>query len=324
MDGFLNINKPAGWTSHDVVARLRKVLGTDLKSVPSRLKIGHTGTLDPAATGVLPICLGKATKLARFLTETDKEYRAVMRLGETTDTQDATGKILSRRPIEDVTEDRIREILALFRGAIRQIPPMYSAVKVEGQRLYKAARAGREVDRAPRTIVIHRLELVRIEGPDVTLEVSCSKGTYIRTLCADIGERLGPGAHLHRLERTRSGPFRLEDAATLSEVEAAVKAGRIQERILPAGEVLKDFPSMSVTGHGARLLMHGTPIGLQAVGRLPKEFKTGQPVLVYNASGDLIALVEALAGWPETAEPGWDRRRELFKLDKLLVPVKDQ
>jgi tRNA pseudouridine55 synthase len=324
MDGFLNINKPAGWTSHDVVARLRKVLGTDLKSVPSRLKIGHTGTLDPAATGVLPICLGKATKLARFLTETDKEYRAVMRLGETTDTQDATGKILSRRPIEDVTEDRIREILALFRGAIRQIPPMYSAVKVEGQRLYKAARAGREVDRAPRTIVIHRLELVQIEGPDVTLEVSCSKGTYIRTLCADIGERLGPGAHLHRLERTRSGPFRLEDAATLSEVEAAVKAGRIQERILPAGEVLKDFPSMSVTGHGARLLMHGTPIGLQAVGRLPKEFKTGQPVLVYNASGDLIALVEALAGWPETAEPGWDRQRELFKLDKLLVPVKDQ
>jgi len=316
MDGFLNINKEAGWTSHDVVARLRSVLKLQ--------KIGHTGTLDPAATGVLPICLGKATKLARFLTETDKEYRAVMRLGETTDTQDATGKVLSRRPIGDVTEERVRDVFVLFRGAIRQVPPMYSAVKVDGQRLYKAARAGREVDRAPRTIVIHRLELLRMEGRDVTMEVACSKGTYIRTLCADIGERLGPGAHLYRLERTRSGPFRIEAAVTLSDVEAAVKAGRFQERILPAGEVLKDFPSMSVTGQGARLLMHGAPIGLQAVGRLPKEFKTGQPVLVYNASGDLIALAEALAGWPETGESGPDRQRELFKLDKLLVSVKDR
>ncbi|MBI3597599.1 MAG: tRNA pseudouridine(55) synthase TruB [Nitrospirae bacterium] len=315
MDGFLNINKPAGWTSHDVVARLRSVLKIQ--------KIGHTGTLDPAATGVLPICLGKATKLARFLTETDKEYRAVMRLGETTDTQDATGKVLSRRAVEDVTEGRVREALVAFRGAIRQVPPMYSAVKVNGQPLYKAARAGREVDRLPRTIVIHRLDLLRMEGRDVTLEVACSKGTYIRTLCADIGERLGPGAHLHRLERTRSGPFRIEDAVMLSEVEAAVREGRIRERILPAGEVLKEFPSMSVTGHGARLLMHGAPIGLQAVGRLPKEFKTGQPVLVYNASGDLIALAEALVGRPETAESGWDRKRDLFKLDKLLVPVKD-
>jgi len=315
MDGFLNINKPAGWTSHDVVARLRSVLKFQ--------KIGHTGTLDPAATGVLPICLGKATKLARFLTETDKEYRAVMRLGETTDTQDATGKILSRRPVEDLTENRVRDVLALFRGAIRQVPPMYSAVKVDGQRLYKAARAGREVDRAPRTVVVHSLELLKMDGSDVTLAVACSKGTYIRTLCADIGERLGPGAHLYRLERTRSGPFRIEDAVTLSEAEAAVNAGRIRERILPAGEVLKDLPSMSVTGQGARLLMHGAPIGLQAVGRLPKEFKTGQPVLVYNASGDLIALAEALAGLSESAESGWDRQRDLFKLDKWLVPVKD-
>jgi len=315
MDGFLNINKEAGWTSHDVVARLRSVLKFQ--------KIGHTGTLDPAATGVLPICLGKATKLARFLTETDKEYRAVMRLGETTDTQDATGKVLSRRATEDLTEDRVRDALVSFRGAIRQIPPMYSAVKVDGQPLYKAARAGREVDRLPRTVVIHRLELSRMEGRDVTLEVACSKGTYIRTLCADIGERLGPGAHLYRLERTRSGPFRIENALSLSAVEADMKTGRIQERILAAGVVLKDFPSMSVTGHGARLLMHGAPIGLQAVGRLPKEFKTGQPVLVYNASGDLIALAEALAGWPENAESGRDRRGDLFKLDKLLVPVED-
>ncbi|HTN42898.1 MAG TPA: tRNA pseudouridine(55) synthase TruB [Nitrospiria bacterium] len=315
MDGFLNVNKEAGWTSHDVVARLRSVLKIQ--------KIGHTGTLDPAATGVLPICLGKATKLARFLTETDKEYRAVMRLGETTDTQDATGKVLSRREAEGLTEGRVRDALVSFHGAIRQIPPMYSAVKVDGQPLYKAARAGREVDRPPRTVVIHRLELLKMEGVDVTMEVACSKGTYVRTLCADIGERLGPGAHLRRLERTRSGPFRIEDALTLPALEADVKAGRIRERILPAHAVLKDFPSMSVTGHGARLLMHGAPIGLKAVGRLPKEFKTGQPVLVYNASGVLIALAEALVGWSENAGTERDRKGDLFKLDKLLVPVED-
>lgn len=315
MNGFLNILKPAGWTSHDVVARLRSILKIQ--------KIGHTGTLDPAATGVLPICLGKATKLARFLTESDKEYRAVMRLGETTDTQDATGKVLSRRPVDDLTEGRVLDALGAFRGAIQQIPPMYSAVKIGGRPLYKAARAGREVDRTPRTVVIYRLDLVQMEDRDVTLEVACSKGTYIRTLCADIGERLGSGAHLHRLERTRSGPFRIKDAVTLSDLESSVQAGRVRERILPADQVLKDFPSMSVTGHGARLLMHGTPIGLQAVGRLPKEFKTGQPVLVYNDSGDLIALAEALVGWPVTPETRQDRHRDLFKLDKLLVPVND-
>ncbi|MBI3611140.1 MAG: tRNA pseudouridine(55) synthase TruB [Nitrospirae bacterium] len=313
MDGFLNINKPAGWTSHDVVARLRSLLKVK--------KVGHTGTLDPAATGVLPICLGKATKLARLLTETEKEYHAVMRLGETTDTQDATGKVLVRRAAEGLTEGRIRDVLVSFLGEIRQIPPMYSAVKVNGQPLYKAARAGREVARAPRTVVIHRLELVRIEGNDATFEVTCSKGTYVRTLCEDIGERLGVGAHLLRLERTRSGPFRIEEAMTLSEVETAAREGRIRERLLSAALVLKDFPSIRVTHHGARQLLNGAPIGLAAVGRLPKEFKTGQPVLVYNASGDLIALAEALIGGSERQA---DPKRNLFKLDKLLVSIDER
>ncbi|MBI3995095.1 MAG: tRNA pseudouridine(55) synthase TruB [Nitrospirae bacterium] len=321
MNGFLNINKPAGWTSHDVVARLRTVLGTDLKSVPSRFKVGHTGTLDPAATGVLPICLGKATKLARLLTETDKEYRAVMRLGETTDTQDATGKVLVRRVVPELTEAQILTALVPFTGKILQVPPMYSAVKINGQPLYKAARAGREVEREARTVTIRRLQLIGMEGNDITLEAVCTKGTYIRTLCADIGERLGVGAHLHRLIRTRSGPFRIEEAISLAEAETAVKDGRIREKVLSAAQVLKDFPSVSVTRQGARLLLQGTPIGLQAVGRLPKEFKTGQPVLVYNASGDLIALAEALAGRPGHPDPGPEDRRDLFKLDKVLVSV---
>jgi tRNA pseudouridine55 synthase len=315
MDGFLNINKPAGWTSHDVVARLRSLLKVK--------KVGHTGTLDPAATGVLPICLGKATKLARLLTETDKEYRAVMRLGETTDTQDATGKVLIRRAVEGLTEDRVREAMASFRGEIRQLPPMYSAVKVDGQPLYKAARAGREVERAERTVVIRRLDLIRMEGNDVTFEVTCSKGTYVRTLCEDIGERLGVGAHLNHLVRTRSGPFRIEDSMTVPEVEAAAREGRIRDRVLAAGRVLKDFPSVSVTHLGARLLLHGTPIGMQALGRLPKEFKTGQPVLVYNVAGDLIALAEALVERTEAPDSGPAGDRDLFKLDKVLVSADD-
>jgi len=315
MDGFLNINKPEGWTSHDVVARLRSLLKVK--------KVGHTGTLDPAATGVLPICLGKATKLARLLTETDKDYFADMRLGETTDTQDATGKILIRRPLEGLTEDRVREVMASFRGEIRQLPPMYSAVKVDGQPLYKSARAGREVERAERTVVIHRFDLIRMEGDIVTFEVTCSKGTYVRTLCADMGERLGVGAHLHRLVRTRSGPFRIEEAMTVPEVETAVREGRIRERVLAAGRVLKDFPSVSVTNVGARMLLHGTPIGMQALGRVPKEFKTGQPVLVYNVAGDLIALAEALVEGSGSPESDPDAGRNLFKLDKVLVSADD-
>jgi len=311
VDGFLNINKPAGWTSHDVVARLRFLLKVK--------KVGHTGTLDPAATGVLPICLGKATKLARLLTETEKEYRAVMRLGETTDTQDATGKVLVRRAVEGLTEDRVRQALVAFRGEIRQLPPMYSAVKVDGQPLYKAARAGLEVERAVRTVTIHRLDLIRMEGNDVTLEVTCSKGTYIRTLCADIGEQLGVGAHLHHLIRTRSGPFRIEDAMTLPEIETAVQEGRMRERVLSAAWILKDFPSMSVNQMGARRLLHGMPIGLQAVGRLPKEFKTGQSVLVYNAAGDLIALAEALVERPAAPDSGPAQKMDLFRVDKVLV-----
>lgn len=311
MDGFLNINKPEGWTSHDVVARLRSLLKVK--------KVGHTGTLDPAATGVLPICLGKATKLARLLTETDKDYRAVMRLGETTDTQDATGKVLVRRAVDGLTEGRVRDVLVSFRGEIRQIPPMYSAVKVNGQPLYKAARAGREVERAARTVTLHRLDLIQMAGSDVTLEVTCSKGTYIRTLCVDIGEQLGVGAHLHHLVRTRSGPFRIEEAMTLSEVETALQEGRIRERVLSAARVLKDFPSVSVTHLGARLLLHGTPIGMQAVGRLPKEFKTGQSVLVYNVAGDLIALAEALVGRSEAPDSDPAGKGDLFRLDKVLV-----
>jgi len=315
MDGFLNINKPSGWTSHDVVARLRSILKIK--------KVGHTGTLDPAATGVLPICLGKATKLSQLLTETDKQYRAVMRLGITTDTQDATGRILNRRDGSGLSERQIRDVLVLFTGDIQQVPPMYSAVKVAGEPLYKAARAGRVVERDARKVRIYRLELIGRDENDVTLDVVCSKGTYIRSLCADIGERLGVGAHLFHLIRLRSGPFRIEHAVTIEEAESLVQEGRIRERVLPAAQVFQDFPSVSVTHQGARQLLHGTPIGILSVGRQPKDFKTGQAVLVYNASGDLIALAKVRIGPPEGPDLATDRGQEVFALDKVLASVKE-
>ncbi|HEY4484974.1 MAG TPA: tRNA pseudouridine(55) synthase TruB [Nitrospiria bacterium] len=316
MDGFLNVNKPSGWTSHDVVAHLRSVLKIR--------KIGHTGTLDPAATGVLPICVGKATKLSHLLIGTDKRYRAVMRLGETTDTQDAEGKILVRRHAGSVTEEQVREALVYFTGPISQIPPMYSAVKVGGQPLYKAARDGREVSRSPRTVTLHRIELLGIEGADISLEVDCSKGTYIRTLCADIGERLGVGAHLLRLERTRSGPFRIEMAASLPELESAAREGRIPEYLSAPGAVLGDFPSLTVTEEGERPVLHGAALRRRDIRTFPKECKTGGPVLVYNGAGQLIALAVALAGRSELDESDQADSRRLFRVDRLLVDVEEE
>lgn len=308
MDGFLNFHKPPGWTSHDVVARVRSLLKIK--------KVGHTGTLDPPATGVLPLCLGKATKLAQFLTESDKEYRAVLRLGETTDTQDATGKTLTLRPVEGITEDRIREALEEFKGEVLQLPPMYSAVKVNGRRLYQSARAGLEVARRPRTISVHRMDLIGMEGRDVSLDVECSKGTYIRTLCADLGDRLGTGAHLWSLERRRSGPFRIEDAVGLSGLEEAAAAGRIPALLRSPEEVLRDFPALRITREGEKRVLNGATFGWRVVLGEAKEFKTGQPLLVYNALGLLIALARVVAPaegrHPETAEGA-------FRVDRLLI-----
>ncbi|HSG06174.1 MAG TPA: tRNA pseudouridine(55) synthase TruB, partial [Nitrospiria bacterium] len=317
MDGFININKPAGWTSHDVVARLRTLLKIK--------KIGHTGTLDPQATGVLPVCVGKATKLADFLSGADKVYTAVLRLGETTDTLDAEGRVLETRPVDGISDERIRQAAAGFRGEIQQTPPMFSAVKINGQPLYKAARAGKEVSRPSRTVSIHSLDLLARDGRDVRFRVACSKGTYIRTLCADIGERLGVGGHLKELVREQSGPFFLKDAQTLEAIEGAVKAGRMPELLLSPGQIFKEFPGVTVNSGGARLVRNGGPIRPQAVDEWPKEFRTGQHVLVYTSSGRLIALAEALVSKKEFSRSGKEEdslnkvkgRLEVFKVEKV-------
>jgi len=251
-DGVLNVRKEAGWTSHDVVARLRGKLRGG--------KVGHAGTLDPAATGVLPVLVGKATRIAEYLLTWDKQYLVELRLGETTDTQDATGTVLDRKPVDQLTEQVVREAAARFEGRILQVPPMYSAVKVKGVPLYKSARAGREVEREARAVTIDRLEVLRVRMPDVTLRVVCSKGTYMRTLCADIGESLGVGGHMLALDRERVGPLKVEQALTVHEVESRLAAGTFGDLLLTLDRALVDLPACTLSRESAARVLHGTPV----------------------------------------------------------------
>lgn len=286
VDGVLVVNKALGWTSHDVVAKLRGMFRGQ--------KVGHAGTLDPAATGVLPILVGKATRIAEYLLDWDKEYRAVLRLGDTTDTQDATGTILESRSTTGLTEDAIRSAIGRFQGRMAQVPPMYSAVKVGGVPLYKAARAGRTVERNPREITVHGIEVQGIAGRDVSLLVRCSKGTYIRTLCADIGAALGVGGHLLALERRRVGPLTIERALTVEEVEARLPFGHLEDELISLDAALAAVPAVVVDEATALRTLHGVPVPWRAaqwtdnVGRA--DGRGGQTVRVQDRAGRLLAL----------------------------------
>ena len=250
--GVLNVNKPSGWTSHDVVMRLRKVLGIQ--------KIGHAGTLDPPATGVLPILIGKGTKIAQFLVDWDKEYSAVLRLGQSTDTQDATGTILREVSEPVLPEARIRSTIAEFQGEIQQIPPMYSAVKVQGKPLYKAARKGLTIERSPRSVTVNCLDVLNIRGAEVDLRIVCSKGTYVRTLCADIGDRLEVGGHLQRLERRRVGPLHIDRSLQIEEVSKDSLYSENGRAFLNLDAALEEFPLVFVDSEDAEKVMHGNGI----------------------------------------------------------------
>lgn len=254
--GIINIYKEPGYTSHDVVAKLRGIL--------KQKKIGHTGTLDPAAEGVLPVCLGKGTRLCDMLTEKTKTYRAVMLLGVETDTQDTTGTVLHEYPADaicrDLTEDKVRETAESFVGPYEQIPPMYSALKVNGRKLCDLAREGVVIERNSRPVEIISLRIESMDLPRVTMTVCCSKGTYIRTLCHDIGERLGCGACMEHLVRTQSGNFRIEDSIKLGEVERLVREDALMERITSIEEPFADCPQIvSRTELLDRLLSNGNP-----------------------------------------------------------------
>jgi tRNA pseudouridine55 synthase len=286
MDGLLTINKEVGWTSHDVVAKIRQVLGG--------IKVGHAGTLDPAATGVLPVLLGRGTRIAEYLVEWDKEYRAVLRLGESTDTQDGTGTILARRSTDGVTTAAIHEAVGRFRGVIEQVPPMYSAVKVSGVPLYRLARAGKTVVRETRKVFIHFLDILEINERDITLRVGCSKGTYVRTLCADLGTALGVGGHLLSLERCRVGPLTLDQAVTVDEVVIRQELGCLREDVRSLDEALQQLPIVKVDGMAADRVRHGVPVPLSQIlpsdGPADETVKPGQAVRIQDGDGRLLAI----------------------------------
>lgn len=252
--GIIIVHKEKGYTSHDVVAKLRGICG--------QKKIGHTGTLDPEATGVLPVCLGSGTKLCDMLTDKDKEYVAVLRLGVETDTQDMTGLVLAEHAVE-VEKQQVSEAVMAFQGSYQQVPPMYSALKVNGKKLYEFAREGREVERQAREVQIHEIEILGMQLPLVKLRVVCSKGTYIRTLCADIGEKLGCGGAMESLVRTRVGVFSLEEALTLGQLQDLRDQGRLSEAVSPVESVFLSCPVLHVRSDLERLLGNGNALTVE-------------------------------------------------------------
>ncbi len=236
--GIINIYKEAGYTSFDVVAKLRGILKIK--------KIGHTGTLDPDATGVLPVCIGKATKLCDILTDKDKVYECTMLLGVTTDTYDMSGRVLSKNSVSNITEDMAVSAIQSFVGDIMQVPPMYSAIKVNGKKLYELAREGKEIERKPRPVSIYSIDILNISLPEITVRVHCGKGTYIRSLCHDIGEALGCGCAMKSLIRTRVSIFDISDARTLKDVEKIVNAGNLKGILLPVDQVFDKYQTVFV------------------------------------------------------------------------------
>ncbi len=317
IEGVLNINKPAGWTSHDVVAKIRRLLKIQ--------KVGHTGTLDPQATGVLPVCLGKGTKIIELLIDSEKEYDAVLRLGQETDTQDATGKVLRSAPVQydDANtvnyEGKARSIPETFRsfvGPYQQMPPMYSAIKVNGAPLYKAARAGKVIERKARQVSILGLQLHNREGNDISFSVSCSKGTYIRTLCADIGEKLGVGGHLLSLRRTRSGNFHLSDSIEIDQLCELVLKGALETALFSLNDVLKDLPALTVKDSHLTRLRHGVQIGTEGISDYDP-FKNGKALRFLDQQGRLLALGFALHD-SDTLESTEEKLTNIFKIRKVL------
>lgn len=287
MDGILNILKPPGMTSFDVVGYLRGLLKIK--------KIGHTGTLDPGAVGVLPVCIGSATKAIEYMTESDKIYRAELTLGASTDTQDSYGKILDQREVK-VSRSDIMKAADAFTGKISQIPPMYSAIKIEGKKLYELARSGITVERKPRDVEIFSIGLISdVFGASkenvhkVLMDVHCSKGTYIRTLCNDIGEMLGCGGHMSFLIRVKAGSFHIDSALTLQEISRLQEKGELEEKLLKPDKVLLEFGEISLSDSEEGCFLNGGFLKAEA-----GDYKEGDLLRVYNRAGNFLALGEII------------------------------
>ncbi len=283
-NGIINVYKERGYTSHDVVARLRGIL--------KMKKIGHTGTLDPEAVGVLPVCLGSGTKLCGMLTDWDKEYIAVLRLGVVTDTQDMTGQILERcgeERLAALTGDGVRETILRFVGNYDQVPPMYSALKVDGKKLYELARAGREVERSPRRVRIGEIEILEETLPLVRMRVVCSKGTYIRTLCHDIGQRLGCGGAMESLTRSRVGVFGIGEAMTLAQLEQLRDEDKISDVIIPPDRIFAGDRAVVVNEQGRRMARNGNRLTEAQLARR-MQFADGEQVRIYDGDGRFYGI----------------------------------
>jgi len=287
IDGILNLDKPRGKTSFEVVAAVRRLSG--------ERRVGHGGTLDPEATGVLPIYLGQGTRVVEFLAEAKKTYRAEIELGISTDTYDATGKVTGRGDTSALTREEVEAAAASFSGLVEQIPPMYSAVKYQGVPLYRWARAGVELPRTARKVEFFRIEILEWQTPLLTLEVECSKGAYIRSLAHDLGEKLGCGAHLRNLVRLSSGPFHISDAVTMSRIEDAFREGWWSELIYPIDVAVLHLPAMTVGDDDERAIINGRPLWLAQ-----EEGPSEGVCRAYSHSGRFVAILrydEARGCW---------------------------
>jgi tRNA pseudouridine55 synthase len=299
MDGILNINKPWGKTSFSIVSLVRRLSGEK--------RVGHAGTLDPAATGVLPVCLGQGTRVVEFLMEAPKSYRAEIELGVTTDSHDATGTIISRGDPSSVTKQKLLSALDSFRGLIEQTPPMYSAVKHGGKPLYQLARAGITVKRKSRKRWIYRLELINWQPPLATIEVECGRGTYIRSLADDLGRLLGCGASLKSLTRLKCGIFTIEDAVSLPQLEDAFGQGHGERLLYPIDSVLGEWPVVVLDGAAEQAMKNGRPLSPQDIENLPRE---GNRCRAYSRDGGFLGTL----GFD--AEKGLWRPEKVFTTDK--------
>ena len=279
-NGIINIYKEKGYTSHDVVAKLRGIL--------KQKKIGHTGTLDPQAEGVLPVCLGTGTKLCDMLTDKDKEYEALLLLGVSTDTQDTTGAVLKEMPVK-ASKEEVKEAILSYIGEYDQIPPMYSAIKVDGKKLYELAREGKEIERKARRVRILSIEILSVELPRVRMRVECSKGTYIRTLCHDICEKLGCGGCMEELLRTRVSGFTVKEALTLARIEELRDEGKLAERIVSVEEALEAYPPCVLKPEADKLIYNGNPFCEDMATERPQK---DTPVRVYDSKKSFVGIYE--------------------------------
>jgi tRNA pseudouridine55 synthase len=290
-DGILLVDKPQGISSHDVVLAIRRMTGLR--------RVGHTGTLDPHASGLLILCLGRATKFARFLEGLNKSYWTVMQLGIRTDTQDATGTIISRHHEPLPTQDQVDAVLCQFTGMLQQIPPMYSALKHQGQRLYHLARQGLTISRQPRKICVQRLTLLDVRQEGVTLAVTCSKGTYIRTLCEDIGLALGCGAYMAYLQRCQIGPFYLSQASSLTAIYEYAQRGRFADLVIPLADAFGFLPSLLLTAQQYEALRHGRENTLAVVLGPTNELQAATSYRVYTKADGPLAILHQLSSSPK-------------------------